>query len=233
MITSIDVKTGGVYVVYETENRYDDTKQLISPDGLVGVTDTSTTSTVEGMVSEDSRNQDVFHCDGESDASNADAQNDKIDDDCLTNAAFTAVAGSKTAEDRLSGTKCNSGAGDASLENDDIYALRNGNFGICSSGNTTEDSPPETSVDTLDDPAADEKSVPRFEIRKDDPYVIPEVGELVTYLYHPGQYRVGVKQTKGNRIRFFSEGNDSLLKINKKLFRNGHWRARPELAIQR
>lgn len=68
MLTTIDCKTGGVYVVYERENRYDDVEKLISPDHLVGVTVDNTTH-FEATVSEDSSHQDVLHDDAEKDES--------------------------------------------------------------------------------------------------------------------------------------------------------------------
>lgn len=134
------------------------------------------------------------------------------------------------------GTLLEKGTVDDSLQNEDVYTTNTSTVKY----NAPDSGPvraPDIAREALE---KNEASIPKFEIRKDDPYVTPQVGELVTYLYHaPDQYRVGVKCTKSNLLRFFLKESsipdhypDKFL-INKKGFRNGRWRARSELSIGR
>lgn len=82
---------------------------------------------------------------------------------------------------------------------------------------------------------------PSFLIGKDDPFVKPRVGELVTYLYHPDQYFVGLLCSKKGKIRFFHRRDvdgepifsDHEFYLTKTWFRKGQFRARPKLKPNR
>ena len=266
MLTKIDCKTGGVFVAYEKDNKYEN-ETLISPDQLVGVLDDGAANSGQ-VIFEDSSDQDVLHYDGDDDEDGDDCNdNDEENNGCdtvpqsqqLTQSAprngtssfldhsdveleehFESDAHSES----VAGTDQRAAAADVDCESSDdslhydIYSTNtNHSHDSFDVAGSASDSAQDVAGKDLEE---NEASTPKFDIRIDDPYVTPEVGELVTYLFHaPDQYRVGVKCTKGNLLTFF-EGETLVpdhysysFHINKKGFRNGDWRARPELSIGR
>ena len=94
---------------------------------------------------------------------------------------------------------------------------------------------------------------PPFEIRDSDPYVVPKLGQLISYIWHKRPspvlgkkqiYRTGVLCANDGTIRFYEGESESFTKddedhkfyegrfyLNKKLFKKGNFRVRSDLVV--